>query len=238
MYTPLNQYHVVMEADSRFNRDPGALEHLYVRPPGGQPIPLSAFATRQTGSAPLSVNHQSQFPAISVSFNLRPGVALGQAVDGIREATERLGVPATIHGKFAGTAQAFQDSLANEPILIGAALLAVYIVLGILYESLIHPITILSTLPSAGVGALLALLVTGTDLSVIALIGIILLIGIVKKNAIMMIDFAARRGATRRQVPGRGDLSGVPAALPAYHDDDDGGASGGPTPGDRPGRGV
>jgi multidrug efflux pump len=190
MYTPLNQYHVVMEADARFNRDPGALEHLYVRPPGGQPIPLSAFATRRTGSAPLSVNHQSQFPAITISFNLRPGFALGQAVDAIHEATERLGVPATIHGKFAGTAQAFQDSLANEPILIGAALLAVYIVLGILYESLIHPITILSTLPSAGVGALLALLVTGTDLSVIALIGIILLIGIVKKNAILMIDFA------------------------------------------------
>src|SRR5205085_4659933 len=138
----------------------------------------------------LQVNHQSQFPAVTVSFNLAPGVALGDAVDAIQAATREIGLPTTIRGNFAGTAQAFQASLANEPLLILAALISVYIVLGVLYESYIHPITILSTLPSAGVGAILALLLCGTDLSVMALIGIILLIGIVKKNAIMMIDFA------------------------------------------------
>src|SRR6185436_19123342 len=135
-------------------------------------------------------NHSGQFPSVTISFNLPPGVALGQAVDAIKAAEAEMGLPATIRGSFSGTAQAFQESLANEPILIAAALLAVYIVLGMLYESLIHPVTILSTLPSAGVGALLALIITKNDLSVMALIGIILLIGIVKKNAILMIDFA------------------------------------------------
>jgi multidrug efflux pump len=190
IYTPLNQYHVVMEIDPRFAQDPTALHDLYVHPPGSDPVPLSAFARYESSSSALSVNHQSQFPSVTISFNLRPGTALGTAVSEIQQAARDLGMPATTHGSFSGTAQAFQSSLANEPILIAAALIAVYIVLGILYESLIHPITILSTLPSAGVGALLALLACRIELSVIALIGIILLIGIVKKNAIMMIDFA------------------------------------------------
>jgi len=157
---------------------------------------LSAVARYGPATAPLAVNHQGQFPAVTFSFNLAPGVALSDAVKAINQAEESIGMPATIHGSFSGTAQAFQSSLASEPYLIVAALLAVYIVLGILYESYIHPITILSTLPSAGVGAVLALLLMRLELSLIALIGIILLIGIVKKNAIMMIDFAlaAERG--------------------------------------------
>jgi multidrug efflux pump len=157
---------------------------------GGRLVPLSAFTHYETTNAPLTVNHQGQFPAITFSFNLPPGVALGDAVTAVNQAEAEIGLPASLHGSFAGTAQAFQDSLKNEPLLILAALLTVYIVLGMLYESTIHPITILSTLPSAGVGALLALMITHTELSVIALIGIILLIGIVKKNAILMIDFA------------------------------------------------
>src|SRR6185503_3925657 len=159
-------------------------------------VPLSAVAHYAPATAPLAVNHQGQFPAVTFSFNLAPGVALSDAVQAIKQTEQSMGLPPTIHGSFAGTAQAFQTSLASEPFLIVAALLAVYIVLGILYESYIHPITILSTLPSAGVGAVLALLLTHMDLSLIALIGIILLIGIVKKNAIMMIDFAlaAERG--------------------------------------------
>jgi multidrug efflux pump subunit AcrB len=179
-----------MEVDPRFSADPSGLRDVYVRPAAGAPVPLAAMARDEAQSAPLSVNHQSQFPSTTISFNLKPGVSLGDAVDAIQRASRELHMPQSIRGSFSGTAQAFQASLANEPWLIAAALAAVYIVLGILYESLIHPITILSTLPSAGVGALVALLVTGTDLSVIALIGIILLIGIVKKNAILMIDFA------------------------------------------------
>ncbi|PYQ63644.1 MAG: nodulation protein, partial [Acidobacteria bacterium] len=157
---------------------------------GGRLVPLSAFSHYETANAPLTINHQGQFPAITFSFNLPPGVALGDAVTAVNQAETEIGLPGSIHGSFAGTAQAFQDSLKNEPLLILAALLTVYIVLGMLYESVIHPITILSTLPSAGVGALLALMIMHTELSVIALIGIILLIGIVKKNAILMIDFA------------------------------------------------
>jgi multidrug efflux pump len=153
-------------------------------------VPLAAFAYYQTGSTPLAVNHQGLFAASTISFNLKPGVSLGQAGAAIDAAVANLHLPATVHGNFAGTAQVFQQSLANEPILIAAALVAVYIVLGILYESYIHPITILSTLPSAGVGAVLALMLCNTEFSIIALIGVILLIGIVKKNAIMMIDFA------------------------------------------------
>jgi len=190
MYTPLNQYHVVMEIDPRYSQDPSVLDDLRVRPPNGEPIPLGAFSRFEPSASALSVNHQSQFPSVTLSFNLRPGTALGTAVDEIERAARDLGMPATTHGSFSGTAQAFQSSLANESMLIAAALIAVYIVLGILYESLIHPITILSTLPSAGVGALLALMLCKIEFSVIALIGIILLIGIVKKNAIMMIDFA------------------------------------------------
>jgi multidrug efflux pump len=190
MYTSLNQYHVVMEAAPQYNQSPEFLRQIYVRSPGGQEVPLSAFSRYVPTTAPLAVNHQGLFPAITISFNLAPGVALGDAVEAIDEAEVALGAPPTIHTTFAGTAQAYQDSLANEPVLIAAALATVYIVLGILYESLIHPITILSTLPSAGIGALLALKICHTDLSIIAMIGIILLIGIVKKNAIMMIDFA------------------------------------------------
>ena len=190
IYTPLNQYHVVMELLPQFRQNPDALKSIYVRSSNNAMVPLSAFAHFEQRNTTLAVNHQSQFPAVTLSFNLAPGVVLGQAVDAIDRAEREIGMPATVHGSFQGTAQAFQSSLANEPILILAALLTVYIVLGILYESYIHPITILSTLPSAGVGALLALLFCHVELSVIALIGIILLIGIVKKNAIMMIDFA------------------------------------------------
>ena len=190
MYTPLNQYHVVMSAAPEFWQNPLVLSEVYVRGPNGGEVPLSAFARFAPTTAPLAVTHQGLFPAVTISFNLQPGVALGDAVDAIHAAAAKIGLPATIHTGFAGTAQAYQDSLGSEPLLIAAALATVYIVLGMLYESYIHPITILSTLPSAGVGALLALLLTRTDLSVIAIIGIILLIGIVKKNAIMMIDFA------------------------------------------------
>jgi len=190
MYKTLNQYHVVMEAAPQYAQDPEVLSEIYVRSPSGDQVPLSAFSHYVPTIAPLAVNHQGLFPAITISFNLAPGVALGDAVAVIDEAQASLGAPPTIHTTFAGTAQAYQDSLANEPVLIAAALATVYIVLGILYESLIHPVTILSTLPSAGIGALLALKLRHTDLSIIAMIGIILLIGIVKKNAIMMIDFA------------------------------------------------
>jgi multidrug efflux pump len=202
IYSQLNQYHVVMEVDPQFWQSPEGLKHIYVKAPGNLQVPLSAFTHYEPSTAPLVVNHQGQFPSVTVSFNLRPGLALGDAVDAVDEAAGQIGLPSFIHGKFSGTAQAFQDSLATEPLLIAAALLTVYIVLGVLYESLIHPITILSTLPSAGVGALLALILFRSDLSVIALIGIILLIGIVKKNAIMMIDFAleAERGEGKNPV--------------------------------------
>jgi multidrug efflux pump len=189
-YTPLNQYYVVMVVDPSFWQDPGALHNIYVASGSGGMVPLSAFTHYESGTAPLAVNHSSVFPSVTFSFNLAPGVALGTAVNLINAAERHAGVPSTITGSFSGTAQAFSASLSSEPLLIAAAIAAVYVVLGVLYESYIHPITILSTLPSAGVGALLALLLTHTDLSVIALIGIILLIGIVKKNAIMMIDFA------------------------------------------------
>ena len=185
-----------MEVEPRFWQSPEGLKEIYLHSVSGGVVPLSAIAHYAPATAPLAVNHQGQLPAVTLSFNLAPGVALSDAVQAINQTEQSIGMPATIHGSFAGTAQAFQSSLASEPFLIVAALLAVYIVLGILYESYIHPITILSTLPSAGVGAVLALLVTHMDLSLIALIGIILLIGIVKKNAIMMIDFAlaAERG--------------------------------------------
>jgi multidrug efflux pump len=190
MYTQLNQYHVVLEVDPQFWQNPDSLRYIFVRSNTGGQVPLSAFTHYAANTAPLQVNHQGQFPAVTISFNLSPGVALGDAVTAIDTAGREIGLPPGIRGSFAGTAQAYQDSLASEPILIAAALVTVYIVLGVLYESCIHPITILSTLPSAGVGALLALMYFHTELSVIALIGIILLVGIVKKNAIMMIDFA------------------------------------------------
>jgi multidrug efflux pump len=197
MYKQLNQYHVVLEVGSDFLQNPNGLQHIYVRSANRSLVPLSAFTHYAPSNTPLTVNHQGLFPAITISFNLAPGVALGDAVTTVEQATREIGLPATIRGSFQGTAQAFQDSLASQPFLIAAALVAVYIVLGVLYESYIHPLTILSTLPSAGVGALLALQLYNTDLSIIAIIGIILLIGIVKKNAIMMIDFALE--AERRE---------------------------------------
>ncbi|MHB8655540.1 MAG: multidrug efflux RND transporter permease subunit [Terriglobia bacterium] len=190
MYSSLNQYHVIMEAAPEYWQSPQILNQVYVRSPSGQEVPLSAFAHFAPINAPLAVTHQGLFPAVTISFNLQPGVALGDAVDAINAAALKIGLPPTIHTGFSGTAQAYQDSLGSEPLLIAAALAAVYLVLGILYESFVHPVTILSTLPSAGVGALLALMITHTDLTIIAVIGIILLIGIVKKNAILMIDFA------------------------------------------------
>ena len=190
MYTPLNQYHIIMEAAPEYWQNPLALRDIFVRAPSGAQVPLSALAHYTPATAPLAVTHQGLFPAVTISFNLAPGVALGDAVDAIYDKAHQIGLPNTVQTGFAGTAQAYQDSLGSEPLLIACALVAVYIVLGVLYESYIHPITILSTLPSAGVGALLALLLTRTDLSIIAIIGMILLIGIVKKNAILMIDFA------------------------------------------------
>jgi len=190
IFTQLNQYHVVMEVGQNFQTDPSTLNNLYVKSGNGTQVPLSMLAHWEQSRAQLAIGHQGQFPSTVVSFNLAPGKALGDAVDAVKRVEQRINMPASINASFQGTAAAFQTSLSNEPLLILAALITVYIVLGVLYESYIHPITIISTLPSAGVGALLALLITRTEFSVIALIGIILLIGIVKKNAIMMIDFA------------------------------------------------
>jgi multidrug efflux pump len=190
MFTQLNQYRLVLEVKPDFRNQPHDLTEIYIRVPGSGPVPLSSFTRIEERKTPLSINHQGQFPVVTVSFNLAPGVSLGEAVEAIAAAKNELQLPRSIAAGFQGTAEAFLASLKNTPLLILAALVTVYIVLGVLYESYIHPITILSTLPSAGVGALVALLICQTDLSVIALIGIILLIGIVKKNAIMMIDFA------------------------------------------------
>ncbi|HZV96305.1 MAG TPA: multidrug efflux RND transporter permease subunit [Candidatus Nitrosocosmicus sp.] len=190
IFTQLNQYRVVMEVAPRFQQDPDALKGVYVKTPAGAPVPLSAFAQLTPTLTPLAVSHQGQFPAVTLSFNVAIGVAPGDAVNAIRAAEREVGLPPSIRATFQGTLQAFQASLATQPYLIIAAILTVYIVLGVLYESYVHPLTILSTLPSAGVGAVLALMLFKTDLSVIAMIGIVLLIGIVKKNAIMMIDFA------------------------------------------------
>jgi multidrug efflux pump len=190
MYTALNQYFVVMEVDPQYQLSPDALNGIFLKSSTGSMVPLSAIAKFQQQRTALQVNHQGQYPAVTLSFNLAPNVALGDAVTALEKVQGEMGMPSAVHATFQGTAQDYQNSLKSEPWLILAALVAVYIVLGILYESLIHPLTILSSLPPAGVGAILALLLTGTDLSIIALIGIILLIGIVKKNAIMMIDFA------------------------------------------------
>lgn len=197
MYTPLNQYHVVMEVAPQYWQNPSALHEIYVRSPNGAQVPLSAVTRYEPANTILSVNHQGQFPAVTLSFNMAPGASLGQAVAAVDQAMHDIGLPASVRGTFQGTAKAFQSSVENQPWLILAALVTVYIVLGILYESYIHPLTILSTLPSAGVGALLALLLFKSELSMIALIGIMLLIGIVKKNAIMMIDFALHSERTR-----------------------------------------
>ncbi|MDE1176521.1 MAG: multidrug efflux RND transporter permease subunit [Edaphobacter sp.] len=190
MFTQLNQYHVVLEVAPKFQLNPAALNNIYVKSSNGTQVPLSTFTHVEQRRATLAINHQGQFPAVTISFNLAPGKSIGDAVEAVNKAKEELNLPPSVNAEFQGTARAFVASLSNEPILILAALIVVYIVLGVLYESYIHPITILSTLPSAGVGAILALLLFHVNLSVIALIGIILLIGIVKKNAIMMIDFA------------------------------------------------
>ena len=190
LFTQLNQYHVILETLPDFQRNPSKLNDIYVLSTSGTAVPLGAFTHFESGTAPLSINHQGQFPAVTISFNLAPGVALGEATKAIENEQKKLGMPLSLQASFQGTAQAFIASLANEPLLILAAIVTVYLILGVLYESYIHPITILSTLPSAGAGAILALLISGTELGVVALIGIILLIGIVQKNAIMMIDFA------------------------------------------------
>ncbi|HUO15451.1 MAG TPA: multidrug efflux RND transporter permease subunit [Verrucomicrobiae bacterium] len=201
MYRPLNQYHVVMEVAPQFQQTPEALNNIYLRSTAGTPVPLAAFTHFEPSNTPLAVNHQGQVPSVTISFNLAPGVSLGQATQAIENVQRSMGLPSTIQASFQGTAAAFKDSLSTEWILILTALVAVYIVLGMLYESYIHPITILSTLPSAGVGALLALILTHNELNVIGTIGIILLIGLVKKNAIMMIDVALDVERTQGKKP-------------------------------------
>jgi multidrug efflux pump len=219
MFTQLNQYHVILEVLPNFAQTPENLRDIYIRPStvtpnsgaptangaavttSGAPVPISTFTRMQSSSASLAVNHQGQFPVVTLSFNLAPGASLGDATKAIQQAEKDIQLPPSIHAAFQGTAAAFQNSLASEPYLILAAVITVYIVLGVLYESYIHPVTILSTLPSAGVGAILALMITGNDLTVVALIGIILLIGIVKKNAIMMIDFALEAERVEHKPP-------------------------------------
>jgi multidrug efflux pump len=201
IYTQLNQYHVVMEVNPQFQQDPEDLNSLYVKSSTGTQVPLSAFSRIEQTNTTLAINHQGQFPVVTLSFNLAPGISLGEATKAIDAAEQDIHMPASIHTSFQGTAAAFRNSLSSEPLLILAAIVTVYIVLGVLYESYIHPITILSTLPSAGVGALVALMLTGNDLGVVSLIGIILLIGIVKKNAIMMIDFALEAEREEHKAP-------------------------------------
>src|SRR3954465_13976842 len=202
MYMGINQDHVLMEVDPKFSQGPDALKNIYVHSRNGNEVPLSAFAHFQSTETAIAVAHQGQFPAITISFNLAPKVSLDKAEATVEDTVRNMGMPSTIHGGFQGTAQAFQSSLSSEPILILTALPAVYIVLGMLYESVVHPVTILSTLPSAGVGALIFLLMTNTEFTIIAMIGIILLIGIVKKNAIMMIDFALQSEREGGKSPG------------------------------------
>jgi len=201
IFTQLNQYHVVLEVDPQFQQNPDSLKNIYVKSSSGAQVPLSSFSHFESSNTALAINHQGQFPVVTLSFNLAPGVSLGEATKAIDQAEQEIGLPNSIHTSFQGTAAAFRNSLSSEPWLILAAIITVYIVLGVLYESYIHPITILSTLPSAGVGAILALLITGNDLGVVALIGIILLIGIVKKNAIMMIDFALEAERVEHKAP-------------------------------------
>jgi len=201
MYRPLNQYHVVMEVAPQYQQTTEGLQNIYLRASNGNPIPLAAFTHFVPSNTPLAVNHQGQVPSVTISFNLPPGVSLGEATQAIQNAQSTIGFPATIQASFQGTAAAFKDSLSGELTLIITALITVYIVLGMLYESYIHPITILSTIPSAGVGALLALMLTHNELNVIGTIGIILLIGLVKKNAIMMIDVALEVERTQGKKP-------------------------------------
>ncbi len=224
-FTQANSYHVVLEITPSLQSDPDSLKKLYLKSQlTGEMVPLSAMTKLDTQHVTyLSINHQGQFPAVTLSFNLAPGAALGDAVNAINRASVQMHLPATITGNFQGTAQAFQSSLKSQPYLILAALVAVYIILGMLYESYIHPLTILSTLPSAGVGALLVLLLFHIELSVIALIGIILLIGIVKKNGIMMVDFALQAEREQHLSPHDSIRQRVSVAIQTHHDDHDGG---------------
>jgi len=201
LYGPLNTYHVLLEVAPRYQTDVSALTRIYVHGSGGVLIPLSQFATLEPAAATLAINHQGQFPAVTLSFNLAPGYSLGDAVEAIQNAEAQLGKPDTLQASFQGTAHEFQVSLSTQPLLITAALFAVYIVLGILYESFVHPLTILLTLPSASFGALFFLSVFGFDLTMMAIIGLLMLIGIVKKNAIMMIDFALERLRVEHMTP-------------------------------------
>jgi multidrug efflux pump len=203
IYNPLNQYRVIMEAAPPHWQSPEALRSVHVASSSGQQVPLSAFSRYEMTNTPLAVHHQGAFAASTISFNLPPGVPLSSATQAVERGMERIGVPTTVHGSFQGTARAFQRSLEDQPWLILAALLAIYLVLGMLYESVVHPVTILSTLPSAGVGAILALIAFGSELNLISLIGVILLIGIVKKNAILMIDFALDAQRSRGLAPER-----------------------------------
>ena len=231
IYTASNEYYVIMEVLPQYQRDPVALSKLYVRSSNPQPgvagstlVPLSAVTRLRQDVAPVSVAHYGQLPAVTISFNLAPGVSIGQAVDEIEETMRQMNVPSTVTTTFQGTAQAFQESLKNTWILLGIAILVIYLVLGVLYESYIHPITILSGLPSAALGALLILMLFHVDLNLYAIVGILLLIGIVKKNAIMMIDFALEAQRTEGRSPEEAIFQGSDSAIPADHDDDTGGA--------------
>jgi multidrug efflux pump len=201
IYTQRNQYHVVLELDPSYQQDASALDNIFIKSASGQQVRLSSIAHMEVGVAPVSVMHQGQFPASTLTFNLPLGASLGDAAKHIEDAAREIGMPPTIHSGFAGNAKAFADSMRDEPVLIAAAFLSIYIVLGVLYESLIHPITIISTLPSAGLGALLALWAAGLDLSIISIIGVILLMGIVKKNGIMLVDFAIVAERERGMAP-------------------------------------
>ncbi len=228
IYTQLNQYYVILEVAPQYWESPEGLKNVYFHPAGTSSptatgnVPLATMATWKTNTTPLALNHTGLFPSVTVSFNLAPGVSLSDATLEIAQMQQRLGTPSTVHGFFAGTLLAYQQSLGTEPLLIVTAILAIFIVLGVLYESLVHPITILSTLPSASVGAMMALMMFKEDLNVISIIGIVLLIGIVKKNAIMMIDFALQAGTRGRHEHRGCDLSGVHASLPSDFDDHDG----------------
>ncbi len=227
IYAPNNEYQVIMELEPRYQMDPTALQWLYVRSSNGQQVPLNALANLTQTLGPLTINHAGQLPAVTISFNLKPGAALGDAVAAVQNLARQM-LPATITTSFQGAAQAFQASMQGLWLLLIMCILVIYMILGILYESFIHPVTILSGLPSAGVGALLALLLFHMDLDIYGFVGIIMLVGIVKKNAIMMIDFALEAQRTERQKPSGGDLLRGPGPLPAHHDDHHGGPHGGP----------
>ena len=220
IYSERNQYRVILEVDPRFQRDPSDLTQVYVAGAGSAQVPLSSVARIEKSLAPLVINHQGQFPSVTITYNLAPNVPIEQATAAIERAVAELHLPDTLHTEFAGDARVFQRSVGTQPLVILAALLAVYIILGVLYESLAHPLTIISTLPSAGLGALLALQMFRAELTVIAFIGIILLIGIVKKNGIMMVDFALSAERQRGPADRAGDPRGLPGALPPDHDDD------------------